>query len=154
MLTIYKPEYKDLWFRQLMLADEETMSYNHAWGGTIPFPEELWEEWYDCWVVHPEGVRYYRFLKNESDQFVGEIAYHFDGEIQGYIADVIIYAEYRGKGYGSRALDMLCSVAKENGITVLYDDIAIDNPAVTLFLNHGFTEDYRTEEVIVLKKNL
>ena len=38
MLTLHKPGYEDLWFRQKMLGDEETMSYNHAWGGTIPFP--------------------------------------------------------------------------------------------------------------------
>ena len=30
MLTLYKPKYEDLWFRQMMLADEDTMSYNHA----------------------------------------------------------------------------------------------------------------------------
>lgn len=33
---------KDLWFRQMFMADEETMSYNHNWGGAIPFPEEEW----------------------------------------------------------------------------------------------------------------
>lgn len=40
MLTLYEPKYEDLWFRQMMLADEDTMSYNHAWGGTIPFGED------------------------------------------------------------------------------------------------------------------
>ncbi len=35
MLTLYEPKYEDLWFRKMMLADEDTMSYNHAWGGTI-----------------------------------------------------------------------------------------------------------------------
>ena len=37
MLTLYEPKYEDLWFRQMMLEDEDTMSYNHAYGGTIPF---------------------------------------------------------------------------------------------------------------------
>lgn len=55
--------------------------YNHAWGGTIPFPEQ---EWNEC----------------------------------------------------------------------LYDDIAIDNPAISLFLNSGFVEVYRTREYIMLKKDL
>lgn len=48
MLTLYEPKYEDLWFRQMMLADEDTMSYNHAWGGTIPFGEDKWRSWYDC----------------------------------------------------------------------------------------------------------
>ena len=69
-------------------------------------------------------------------------------------ANVIIYSKYRKKGYGSEALNLLCSMAKNNGISVLYDDIAIDNSAITLFLKHGFVEEYRTEEKIVLKKEL
>ena len=153
-LSLYKPEYKDLKFRQQMLSDEETMKYNHAWGGTISFPEERWQEWYDRWIVHTEGNRYYRYLKNEDGEFVGEIAYHFDCDLNGYIADVIVHSKYRNRGYGGQALEMLCDVARENGVSVLYDDIAIDNPAIGLFLKHGFSEEYRTKEKIVLKKEL
>ena len=36
----------------------------------------------------------------------------------------------------------------------LYDDIAIDNPAAALFLKHGFEEEFRTEEIIMLRKIL
>ncbi len=154
MLTLYEPKYEDLWFRQMMLSDEDTMSYNHAWGGTIPWPEDKWSSWYDYWIVYHEGKRYYRYLKNKDGQFVGEIAYHYDAEIQHEVANVVIYSKYRKKGYGSEALTLLCSIAKNNGISVLYDDIAIDNPAVTLFLKHGFVEKYRTEEKIILKKEL
>ena len=154
MLTLYEPKLADLWFRQLLLADEETMSYNHAWGGTIPWPEELWNDWYDHWILNHEGKRFYRYLRNDDGLYVGEIAYHFDGELQQMIADVIIHSKYRRQGYGSEALDLLCSIAKCNGIRALYDDIAIDNPAISLFLNHGFSEEYRTEEKIILKKIL
>ena len=154
MLTLYKPTYEDLWFRQMMLADEETMSYNHAWGGTIPWPEDQWKDWYDAWITNPDNKRYYRYLKNDDGQFVGEIAYHYDADIQQEIANVIIYSKYRRKGYGGEALELLCSAAKNNGITVLNDDIAIDNPAIKLFLKHGFTEEYRTKEIIYLKKVL
>ncbi len=154
MLTVYKPEYEDLWFRELMLSDEETMSYNHAWGGAISFPEEDWRDWYGLWVESPEDGWYYRYVKNGNGLFVGEIAYHYDAELCGHAADVIIYAKYRGKGYGGEALRLLCSAARENGVSVLYDDIAADNPAIGLFLKHGFTEEDRTEEKIILKKEL
>ena len=70
------------------------------------------------------------------------------------MADVIIHAPCRWLGYGGRGLDLLCDSAKKNGVSVLYDDIAIDNPAVTLFLKHGFSEEYRTNEIIMLKKEL
>ncbi|MBO4363940.1 MAG: GNAT family N-acetyltransferase [Clostridia bacterium] len=154
MLTLFTPEYKDLWFRQTMLADSETMSYNHAWGGTIPFPEEDWREWYDFWIVKPEGKRFYRYLKDDSGYFAGEVAYHYDPELKGYAANVIVYSEFRGRGFGGTALDLLCAAAKENGITELYDDIAADNPAYVMFIRHGFTEVSRTEKKIILKKVL
>ena len=41
----------------MMLADEDTMSYNHAWGGTIPWPEDQWKDWYDHWIVDHNGKR-------------------------------------------------------------------------------------------------
>ena len=154
MLTLYTPKYEDLWFRQTMMADEDTMSYNHTWGGTIPFPKEEWQGWYEPWVVDPRDRRYYRYLKNEDDEFVGEIAYHLDDILKGYMVDVIIYSKFRGRGYGSEGLDILCEEAKKNGITFLFDDIAIDNPSIEMFLRHGFTEEARTEQVVLLKKVL
>ena len=154
LITLYTPSLEDLWFRQEMMADPKTMSYNHAWGGTIPFPKEEWHDWYDFWIVHHENKRYYRYLKDNRGRFIGEIAYHYDSNRNLYIADVIVYAPYRGKGYGGAGLDLLCNVAKQNGVDVLYDDIAIDNPAITMFLKHGFMEKYRTDEIIMLRKVL
>ena len=90
MLSLYERKYDDLYFRQMILADKETMSYNNTWGGTISFPEEKWKDWYDYWIIDHDNKRYYRYLINEDKQFVGEIAYHFDQDIQGYIANVII----------------------------------------------------------------
>lgn len=154
MLVLYKPEYADLWFRKLLLADDETMSYNRAWGGAIDFPEPQWADWYDYWIVRHEGKRFYRYLKEETGAFVGEIAYHFDADVGGHMADVIVYSRYRGRGYGAMGLDMLCAAAKKNGVSVLWDDIAADNPAADMFLRHGFVEEYRTDEKIWLAKRL
>lgn len=154
MIEAVIPAFEELWFRQRMLCDEATMSFNHAWGGTIPFPEDEWKPWYDHWIVNHDNQRYYRYLKNENGDFVGEIAYHYDSEYDGYVADVIVYSEFRGQGYGSQGLEVLCNAAKENGIPVLLDDIAIDNPAISLFLKHGFAEIKRTDEKIILKKDL
>ena len=103
MLTFYVPKPEEMWFKQKMLADEATMSYNRAWGGTIPFPEDKWSGWYDRWIARPEGKRFYRYLKDENGQFVGEAAYHWDEDVPGFMADVLIYAPFRGKGHGSAA---------------------------------------------------
>lgn len=153
MLELYEPHIEDLWFKEKMLSDEQTMSYNHAYGGTIPFPKEYWAGWYDRWIKNHGGKRFYRYIK-QNDVFVGEVAYHLDGERQMHIADVIIYAPHRGKGYGRKALLPLCEAAKGNGIQELYDDIAIDNSSVALFLKCGFVEALRTSEYVLVKKEL
>ncbi|MBD5453039.1 MAG: GNAT family N-acetyltransferase [Lachnospiraceae bacterium] len=155
MVTLYIPTLEDLWFRQKFLSDSETMSYNYAWGGTIDFPENKWANWYDFWIRNPENKRFYRYLmKADSNLFVGEAAYHYDEKLDIFIADIIIPAQYRGQGYGTAGLNLLCEAAKNNGIETLYDDIAIDNPAIDLFLKNGFREEYRTNEIIMLKKEL
>jgi len=154
LITLYTPSLEDLWFRQKMMADMETMSYNLAWGGTIPFPKEEWSGWYDYWIVKHENKRYYRYLRDSNDTFVGEIAYHYDSDQNLFMADVIVYAPFRKKGYGRIGVNLLYDAAKQNGIKQLYDDIAIDNPSVTMFLKNGFVEEYRTSEIIMLKKEL
>ncbi|MBR2671110.1 MAG: GNAT family N-acetyltransferase [Oscillospiraceae bacterium] len=154
MLTLYRPKLEDMWFRRQMLEDEETMSYNHAWGGTVHFPEERWKDWYEYWVGEPAGERYYRYLRNEEGDFIGEIAYHLDAGTGYWLADVIVFSLYRHRGYGGEALDLLCAEACANGVDMLWDDIAADNPAVGMFLRHGFAEDHRTDELIFLKKRL
>lgn len=155
MIKLVKPSLDDLWFRQSLLADEATMSYNHAWGGTIEFPKEDWAEWYEYWLTDCGNERFYAYLLNDAtNEFVGEIAYHYDDEREIYIANVIISAKYRGNGYGKIGLELLCETAKRNGVITLYDDIAIDNSAIKLFLDSGFTEEYRTDEIIMLKKKL
>lgn len=105
--------------------------------------------------MNSEGKRVYRYLREESGgNFVGEIAYHYDEEENKYIADIIVYAKCRGKGFGEQGLLRLCEAAKDNGVEILYDNIAIDNPAIKLFLKTGFYEEYRTDEIIMLKKEL
>ena len=155
MLLLHVPAYEELWFRQKMLADSETMSYNSAWGGAIHFSREKWAKWYDRWITNTEGKRFYRYLLHEETGiFVGEIAYHLD-EAEGiWLSDVIIHAAYRGRGYGREGLRRLCQAAKENGIDVLYDDIAADNPALKLFLDEGFEIKTYREKTVLLKKDL
>ena len=155
MLRLYKPALDDLWFRQELLSDPDTMSYNNAWGGVISFPQDKWQDWYNYWLIETEDKRVYRYLLNAAtNQFIGEAAYHFDDSRNIYICDIIVYAKYRGNGYGTEGLSLLCEAAKENGVSTLYDDIAADNPSVQLFLNNGFAVDFQTEDVVMVKRVL
>ena len=153
-LRLYKPKLEDLWFKSKMLADKDTMSYNNRFGGTIEFKEVDWKDWYDYWIVECNNERYYRYLVDDNNNFVGEIAYHLDYDTKFYIADIIVYAKYRGKGFGKQGLQLLLDEAKKNGLKEIYDDIAIDNSAIKLFKEFGFYEIYRTDDIIMLKKEL
>ncbi len=155
MIKCYQPALEDLGFRESLLADPDTMSYNNAWGGTIPFPREKWESWYQYWIGNPEGKRFYRYLLDEeTNAFVGEIAWHLDEKRNIHICDVIILARYRNRGYGSEGIRLLCEAAKRSGIAILYDDIAANNPSWKLFLKNGFEISSRDDEVVMVRKVL
>ena len=85
---------------------------------------------------------------------MGEAAYHYDPDTGLYLADIIISAKNRRQGFGKAGLLLLCAAAEKEKIPELYDNIAIDNPGISLFLQCGFREEYRTEEIIMLKKQL
>lgn len=154
-LTLHRPELVELDFRQWLLSDPDTMAYNHAYGGAVPFPPERWADWHDRWVGGESGERFYRYLRRELDGvFVGEAAYHYDGELDMFLCDVLVAAKYRGRGYGRQGLALLCAAAKENGLTRLCDNIAADNPSVTLFFQAGFRERLRNDEYILVEKEL
>ena len=153
-LTLYRPELDDLVWREMWLNDPETMSYNHAYGGTIPFPRERWVGWYARWIGD-EGECYYRYLRlGDTGGFVGNVSYHYDEEFGESLCEVLISAPYRGRGFGGQGLALLCEAAGANGVKRLVDNIAIDNPAAAMFLRGGFRERGRTEEFIFLVKDL
>lgn len=150
-LTLYLPRLAELRYRQSLLADEATMAYNRAWGGTVDFPPEKWETWYARWTGAED--RFYRYLwAEELSCPVGEIALrHEDGR---WLCDVIVEARHRGRGFGTEGLALLCAEARRRGIARLYDEIAVDNPSLRLFLRAGFREVGRTKEAVCVVKDL
>ena len=154
MIELRKPAFSDLSFRRSLLADEKTMAYNHAYGGTIDFPPDRWEDWYEKWCLDPSGDRFYRYLfDTESGAFVGEAAYHkTDSGV--FLCDVVVHSAFRGQGFGKAGLAALLAAAKENGLSSLSDEIAADNPSLGLFLAMGFSVTKKTAEKTVVTKLL
>ena len=154
-IALKKPTLEEMYFREKLLSDPETMSYNHAYGGTINFPKEQWEEWYAYWMENVQGKRFYRYLYNKIlEEYIGEVYYRYDEKMDTYCCGILILDKWRNKGYGTEGIRLLCRSAKENGIKEFYDNIAIDNPSVNLFKKLGFTEKFRNEEYIRVYKKL
>lgn len=152
MLELIKPAFNQLSFKQDLLSDEDTMSFNHKYGGTIDFNQNRWQVWYEKWLSDNPNYFYRYLYSKEEDCFVGEVAYHYD---EGrYLCDVIIHSKYRCKGYGKEGLYLLCQCALENGIHELFDDILLDNPSIHLFLKQGFRIVDQTDECFIVKKEL
>ncbi|MCI8302980.1 MAG: GNAT family N-acetyltransferase, partial [Oscillospiraceae bacterium] len=119
-----------------------------------PFPEERWADWYRRWVEVPDRRFYRLLLDRTAGKFVGEVSFHWDGELGKYLCDVLIAAAFRGRGYGRQGLELLCGAAGASGVKTLCDNIALDNPSVRLFLRSGFRERYRNETFILVEKEL
>lgn len=154
-LELVIPTLTEMAFRKALLANEETMAYNHAYGGTIDFSENRWKNWYQKWIATENPHYYYRYLYSRAlEAYVGEAAYHYEAETGRYLCDVIVHAQYRGCGFGRLGLALLCEAAKENRIEELYDHIALDNPAIGLFLKYGFEVIGRTDTAYIVRKRL
>ena len=138
MLMLKLPTMAEMPFRTAMLADPHTMSYNAPWyppDGTIPFPEEKWAEWLARWEK-PSAERFYAFLVNEKGDLVGECNWANFGATMG----VVVKAEYRGRGYGRQALQLLCEQAfRYPEIDALWDTFEPDrDAALATFQRVGF----------------
>ncbi|MBR2781766.1 MAG: alpha/beta fold hydrolase [Oscillospiraceae bacterium] len=155
VICLVRPAREDLWFRQMLLSDAKTMSYNDAWGGTIPFQPDQWEAWSDRWLSSDESSRFYRYLRDESSgALIGEVSCRRDPDRDIWLCDIIIAAWERNRGYGTIGLRLLCEEAKRHGIHAVHDEIAANNPSIDLFIREGFHEQSRTETAVLLKKKL
>lgn len=113
MLELYIPKAGDMWFAARMQADPATMAYNAGWDvsypgyhpdtGCIDFPESEWAGKLADLVGH-EPERFYAFVRDSgTGDFVGEVNFHDGGLGMG----VLLYAPFRGRGYGLPALELL-----------------------------------------------
>ena len=132
-MKFYKPEIKDLWYRQSLVENEETMSFNDINGGIFPFSESKWDMWYKKWILDPKY--YYRYIQNENDDYVGEVSYVLTDEEDTCLVCIIIEANQRNKGYGTKALEELLKVIKENEIKKV---IVEDNDSSLFERNENF----------------
>ena len=122
-LSLHIPSYDELWYRQKLMQDPDTMSYNkgyplnadgyHPETGCIAFPKQEWDNWYD-YFVGQEPQRFYAYIMRKTDGvFIGEVNIHKNPDTSWYNMGIVLEAPYRGKGYSTEALELLLQHAFE-----------------------------------------
>lgn len=149
-VELHTPAFDELWYRQKMMSDPATMSYNagydvdfpgyHRDTGCIDFPEEKWQGWYDRFIGK-EPEKFYAYVVRKSDgMFIGEVVLRQEGAPGRYEMGVVIEACHRGMGYSAEALKLLMDVAfgRLNAQVVCNDFERSRAAALKLHLNTGF----------------
>lgn len=149
-LHLHIPECSELWYRQQILSDADTMDYNkgyhldfegyHNDTGCIDFPESQWESWYR-WFVCGMPDRFYAYkVRNCDDVFIGEVNIHKSTENTWYDMGIVIENKYRGMGYGVEALNLLLAVAfRDLSASAVHNDFDIGRTAaINTHLSAGF----------------
>ena len=151
-LQLYVPKLTDLWFRQQMMADPATMSYNAHWDvsyegyhpdtGCIDFPESEWAAWYDQWISREPAYFYAYIVRCSDGAWLGEVCFHHTPERDWWDMGIVLHAPYRGKGYAVPALRLMLDHAfRDCGVTRLHNDFELTRPAaLEIHRTAGFRE--------------
>ena len=164
-VKLHVPSIREMDYRQKLLADPDTMSYNagQPWDadgydaktGCIDFPIADWRYWRDVWLWH-EPNRFSAYVQiEETGEFVGEACYYYDMETDRHGAGVIIEAKHRNQGYGAEALKLIAEKAfRHPEVDCLFMDLPMKNePAIRMALTAGFREEFSEDGVCRMTLN-
>ncbi|MDD4492956.1 MAG: GNAT family N-acetyltransferase [Eubacteriales bacterium] len=162
MIYLHVPKLDELWYRQKLLSDAETMSYNKGCNlgfdgydnntGCIDFFENKWQSWFDYFIGN-EPERYYAYIvRKEDNAFIGEVNLHKSENADWYDMGIVLEARYRGKGYAVEALKLLLNYAFHSlGAKAVHNDFEETRiAAVKTHLSAGFTEYAKHDGIIEL----
>lgn len=149
-LELHTPLYDELWYRQRMMGDPATMSYNAGYNlgfdgyhndtGCIDFPPEKWRGWYDRFIGREPEKFYAYIVRKEDGAFIGEVVLRQEGEPGRYEMGVVIEGCHRGQGYSAEAMRLLLNAAFHRlGARVVCNDFERSRAAaLKLHQNVGF----------------
>ena len=145
------PSYEELKYTEELLSDEETMRFNEKWGGTVPFPKEKWQKFYDRFT-EDEQVHYFH-IYNLEGVFVGEVSSRYDLFFSSYVLNIKVMYRYRGNKHAYDALEKFLEyLFDEVGIDKIVDNVGHDSKAgLALLRQFGFMEIDQTDEYVLLE---
>lgn len=150
-IYIKVPTLDELEHTQILLADPDTMKFNEKWGGTVAFPKEKWQSFYNSFIKNPD--RHYFHIYNLEGVFVGEVSTRFDSDFESYVLNIKIMHRYRGNNHGYDALEAFLSyLFTEVKIDRIVDNVGHDSKSgIHLLKQFGFQEKERTEDYVLLE---
>lgn len=148
-----EPSLEEYWYQEKILNDPLTMEYNAGWDvsyngydyetGCIKFGKEKWESEFN---KRQESNIYYAYIVREEDnEFVGTVNFGFNEKKNQYTCGIVIEYSHRGKGYGKKALKLLCDIAfNEYNVDSLYNGFDKERSSIKIFGDLGFkiTKEY------------
>lgn len=122
-LYLKVPRLEEMSYRQSLLSNPETMSYNKGYdipiknynkeNGCIDFSEHKWKSWFNSWINN-EPLKYYAYIiRKEDDSPIGEVNLYYNEKKKWYDMGIVIEAKFRGLGYSVEALNLLVKYAFE-----------------------------------------
>ena len=159
-ISLHIPAFEELWYRQKLLSDADTMSYNKGYDlnfdgycketGCIAFPKEDWKNWYNYFIGRKHDS-YYAYIVVDGE-YVGEVNVHKNKKMKWYDMGIVIEAKHRGKGYAVRALNLLLEQAfGKLGAKAVHNDFEENRTAaVKTHLAAGFKEYKKQNGIIEL----
>ncbi len=161
-MELYVPKREDLGFRQKMMSDPATMSYNRGYEpfpgyrpdtGCIDFPKSAWDAWYDKWIGNSD--RFYAYIQEDGKwigAWIGEVCLHRTPEKDWWDMGIVLYAPFRGKGRSKPALELLLEQAfTKCGANRVHNYFESSREAaLRLHRAVGFTETAREDGVVHL----
>lgn len=162
-LNLHVPLFEELDYRQSLLSQSDTMSYNKGYElemenynnetGCIDFRSEYWDEWYYRWI-NKGPDKFYAYLKDEIEgAFVGEVSFRYESSNNAHCIGIVIENKHRGKGYCKKGLTLLSEKAfVDLGVDKLRNDIPVDRVcAIKGHKKAGFKEICVENGICVLK---
>lgn len=162
-LILHVPEVPELWYREKLLSDPDTMSYNKGYNlssdsyhndtGCIDFPKNQWKQWYDYFVKN-SPQRYYAYVKRIEDGcFIGEVNLHKSNSGDWYDMGIVLESRYRGKGFSIEALRLLLNEAFDglSAKAVRNDFELTRETALKLHLDVGFQIVRKEKGIVILE---
>lgn len=128
----YIPKFEELTYRQEIMSQPGTMSYNKGYGvsyegyhkdtGCIDFPKNKWMNWYSNKVNNKPECFYAYIVKKDDNSFIGEVNLYLNDNKKWYDMGIVLESKHRGMGYSLEALQKLMQVAFND-----YDALAVHN---------------------------